>query len=157
MSACNSGKITFVSFLSSSRTMFLQQRFAYSASAARVFDTTFQTRSLTTSTSTACMLRMTRNQRLPRREKRRLLTVQLARQHSHRLECPRVLQPTTPTRPAGHMTATHLSIYTTSSDQDCRPGRSNSRLLQVITISFWAAVVGGPHTRGLVTASAFDR
>ena len=154
LSACNSGRTTFVLFLNSSRTMFLQQRFAYSASAARAFDTTSRTRSLTTSTSTACMLLMMRSRRLPTRGKRKLPTAQPARQHSPLLERSCVLQRATTasdSNTSGCLHDSHRPFNMYSLFRSGLPRRSQqSRLLQVIMISFRAAVVGEPHITGLL-------
>ena len=76
LSAYRSGRTTFVSSHSSSRTMSLRPRSACSASAGRAFVTTFPTRWSTTSTSTAFTLQMMRSRRLPKRARTRPQTAQ---------------------------------------------------------------------------------
>ena len=154
LSVFRSGRTISVSFRSLSRTMSLRPKSACSASAARAFVTTSQTRSSITSTSTACMLQMTKSRRRPTKERTRLLIVQ-ARRQSLRLERPRSYR--SQRRRHTH-TSSHIKPWTHIATL-FRPGLP--RRLQLHPnepmISLRSAVEGELHTTGIFTASASAR
>lgn len=144
LSACRSGKTTSVSFLSSSRTMFLPPRSACSASVERAFVTTSPIRLSTTSMSMAFTLQTMRSQRPPRRERRGLQTLRarlLLLPPEHIIVAQR---PILHTKSHG----SHGLLLQHSSAQDCRADYCHSPNTEAMT-SYGAVRESEPRITGV--------